>query len=286
MAAVLPFVSVIIPVYNDEAALRLCLDLLEKQTYPADSYEVIVVDNNSSSPLDNAVVPFPHVKLLQETRRGSYVARNTGLAAAKGDHLAFIDSDCLPALDWLEKGVSYLLRNPDCGLVAGRVETFAQNPNHPTAVELYELLYAFPIQYIVETQHLTPAGNLFTFRSVFDAVGPFDATLQSGGDSEWGLRVHAHNYRQIYADDVIVRHPARRTWAELHKKHARTAKGYALPASDAPRSRGIIPPLIQRQLRILRESNLPPFQKAQVLAIMLRVYALRASIKLRRRVSR
>ncbi len=280
-----PFISVIIPAYNDHAALALCLDALEQQTYPADCYEVVVVDNNSNPPLDSAVSRFAHAVLVKETRRGSYAARNTGIATARGAYLAFTDSDCLPAPDWLAKGVNWLQQHADCGLIGGRVEVFAHNPAHPTAVELYELLFAFPMKHYVEDQHFAATCNIFTFRAVFDTVGPFDAALQSGGDSEWGARVHAHHYSQFYADDVVIRHPARRTWAALNKKHLRTVSGY-VPHNAASASRGILPPLIRRHLHILHQSSLTFFQKAQVLGVMLVIYGMRGLSKLRRRLSR
>ena len=54
-----PFVSVIIPVYNDPIRLETCLQALEEQTYPKSSYEVIVVDNGSDESIEPIVVEFP-----------------------------------------------------------------------------------------------------------------------------------------------------------------------------------------------------------------------------------
>lgn len=53
------------------------------------------------------------------------------------DIIAFTDSDCIPAKDWIEKGVRNLLNIPNCGLVAGR--DFFKNPSKPNAIELYAL---------------------------------------------------------------------------------------------------------------------------------------------------
>ena len=90
----LPFVTVIIPFYNDLDRLRECLICVFLQTYPHDCYEVIVVDNGSDedfSPLQNK---FHDLELLYEYRPGSYAARNTGIRYSKGEVLAFTDSDC------------------------------------------------------------------------------------------------------------------------------------------------------------------------------------------------
>ena len=87
------FVSVIIPVFNDAERLKICLTALEKQTYPQDYYEVIVVDNGSDENLENVVKQFTQAKLAYYPELGSYAARNHGIALAKGEILAFTDAD-------------------------------------------------------------------------------------------------------------------------------------------------------------------------------------------------
>ena len=219
-----PFVSVVIPVYNDLDRLRACLTALEAQSYACDRYEVIVVDNASSQPVCPAVAGFGHVVLEAEPQRGSYVARNRGVAAARGDVLAFTDADCRPAEDWIEAGVAELEANPSCGLVAGRVRVFAEDPAAPTVVERYELAFGFPQERYARLGFGATA-NLFTRRDVFESVGGFDPSLQSGGDREWGLRATASGFKAIYGDAVRIDHPARKTWGELVKKTVRTNRG-------------------------------------------------------------
>src|SRR5690606_35890511 len=101
-------------------------------------------DNGSSPPIDEIVSEFSHAKLVIEPKRGSYAARNKGIATAKGDIFAFTDSDCIPEFDWLEKGVTHLQNCPECGLVGGQVKVFPKTKN-PTGVELFEMLYAFDV---------------------------------------------------------------------------------------------------------------------------------------------
>src|SRR5688572_1543548 len=132
------FVSVIIPVYNDRARLQTCLDALHRQTYPAERYEVIVVDNGSREPLDDLMQTYPRARLEHEAQPGSYAARNRGIACARGEILVFTDADCVPAAQWLDCGVRALSASPNCGYVGGRVEPFLHDPDAPTATELYE----------------------------------------------------------------------------------------------------------------------------------------------------
>jgi glycosyltransferase involved in cell wall biosynthesis len=226
-------VSVIIPVYNDAARLALCLRALAHQRYPADRFEVIVVDNGSSPPMDH-VAAAPHLRVLiaNEPGRGSYAARNRGIELASGAVIAFTDADCIPDPDWIQKGVATFSATANCGLAAGRIELFYGDPERPTAAELYERVSGFPQEQYVNEFHYGATANLFTSADVLRSVGPFDMTLTSGGDVEWGKRVHAAGYVQVYAPDVVVKHPARATLRALVNKRRRTASGVVRAMRD------------------------------------------------------
>ena len=227
MSGVKPFVSVIIPVFNDAERLRICLTALEQQTYPRSSYEVIVVDNgsNKGQNISDLVAQFGQAKAAYESIIGSYAARNKGISLATGDVLAFTDADCIPALNWLENGVKTLLEQPDCGLVAGEVAIFFKDSTRPRVVELYEQVYAFPQKAFIEKHKFGVTANIFTFRVVMNHAGLFNASLKSGGDVDLGQRVLSLGYPQIYADNVCVAHPALYSWQQLYKKHLRIAGG-------------------------------------------------------------
>lgn len=220
-----PFVSVIVPVFNDSKRLPLCLQALENQTYPKNSYEVIVIDNGSDESIEPIVTRFRQARVGFEVRPSSYAARNKGISLAQGEILAFTDADSIPFTDWIEKGVVHLLRSPRCGLVAGRIEISCKNPARPTVVELYESkMYLLQKEY-VEVGRFGATANLFTFREVFERVGPFDDNVKSSADAEWGQRVSSYGYRLMYADDTCVRHPARDSFGQLYRRVARVIGG-------------------------------------------------------------
>ncbi|MDJ0742883.1 MAG: glycosyltransferase [Xenococcaceae cyanobacterium MO_167.B27] len=215
------FVSVIIPVFNDPERIQICLAALEKQTYPRNYYEVIVVDNGSDESLENLVKQFPQARLAYCLEPGSYAARNHGIFLAKGEILAFTDSDCVPAPDWLEKGVKWLSATVDCGLVAGKIEIFFQNSDRPNAVELYDSVSFFNQQQYVEEENYGATANVFAYKWVFERVGLFNAQLKSGGDKDWGQRVFAKGYTLTYAEEVRIAHPARYSFGQMYRKIAR-----------------------------------------------------------------
>lgn len=217
-----PYVSVIIPVYNDSKRLQICLNALDNQTYPNDKYEVIVIDNGSDEEVSPLVTTYRQAKATYESKSGSYAARNKGLSVSKGKVVAFTDSDCIPSTDWIEKGVANLLRTPNCGLVAGEIDVFFKDPLRPTAVELYDRIKVFDQKDFLENKHYGATANIFSFMEVFINVGLFNENLMSGGDKEWGQRVYAAGYNQVFAKDACVLHPARYTYGELFKKVSRT----------------------------------------------------------------
>jgi glycosyltransferase involved in cell wall biosynthesis len=220
-----PFVSVIIPVYNDLERLKICLEALTNQTYPGNLYEVIVVNNNPAENIEPHTVHFDNVRVINESRRGSYAARNKGILNAKGAVIAFTDSDCIPLKDWIEKGVQNLLGRPNIGLAAGKIKIIVSDPENPTAIELYEKIAAFPQKFYVEKDKFGATANLFTFKNIIEKVGNFNGTLLSSGDFEWGNRVFAAGYKLIFAGDTCILHPARRTFSQRFKKHMRTIRG-------------------------------------------------------------
>lgn len=220
-----PFVSVIIPVYNDLERLKTCLEALEEQTYPRNLYEVIVVNNDPSQNIEPHIVNSNNVRVICESHRSSYAARNKGILNAKGAVIAFTDSDCIPKSDWIEKGVTNLLNEPHCGLVAGRIEVFCSDPENPTAIELYEKITAFKQKTYVERSKFGATANLFTFKNIIQKVGCFNDTLLSSGDFEWGNRIFEAGYKQIYADDTCVSHPALKTFGQRFRKRIRIIRG-------------------------------------------------------------
>lgn len=126
-----PFVSVIVIVLNGADKIGVCLYSLMRQSYPSDRYEVIVVDNGSTDATREVIENYDVIVEL-EPIRGRATARNRGVAVAKGEIVAFTDSDCVPNEDWLEM----LIRpysDPEISAVAG--EFLGYPSENPSLVE-------------------------------------------------------------------------------------------------------------------------------------------------------
>lgn len=226
MSEATPFVSVIVPVYDDAEGLARCLRALRQQRYPREAFEVIVVDNGSTRDLAGALAESPDCQLETEARIGSYAARNRGLEVSKGDILAFTDSDCEPDPDWLGAGVEALEAAPACGAVGGPIEMRAPTGRPPTAFDLHDLVWGMPQQTYVERFGISATGNLFARRAAFDRVGPFDARFRSAGDCEWCLRMRDAGFGLAFAPEARVVHPTRSSLAAFVRRRRRIAGGY------------------------------------------------------------
>jgi len=113
----LPYVSVVIPAYNEEKYLPLCLESIKRQNY-AGAYEVIVVDNASTD--DTAKIALAMgAKVVYESKRSPACARQKGLEAAKGDIVAFIDADTQAPTCWLSTLVERFAREPGTVVISG-----------------------------------------------------------------------------------------------------------------------------------------------------------------------
>lgn len=250
-------VSVVIPVFNDSEGLKLCLAALANQTYPKTCYEIIVVDNGSdaSDLIRSLATSYPNVALAFESTPGSYAARNRGLDVATGEIIAFTDADCIPADDWLQRGVERLRSMPRKGQIVGKVEVFFPHPDRPTPIDLYEQITAFPQEALLRQFHGGATANMMTWRQVFDQVGVFNPQLRSHGDLEWGQRVYSQGLPQMYAESVVIRHPTRSSLKALIKRTKRLAGGrYAMHTKQAKT-------VVQRQLVFLRslaQNLIPP----------------------------
>ncbi len=216
-----PRVSVIVPTYYDWARLQLCVVALQKQSFSKDAYEVIIVNNAPNDmPPPDFFLP-KNFRFISEDKPGSYAARNAALKIAKGEIIAFTDSDCIPDPSWLEAAVERLDKGAE--RIAGKVELFFK-AEKLTLVEIYEKSYAFDQKRYAQTGGSATA-NMVTWAKHFETVGLFNDSLMSGGDNEWGWRATDKGIPVEYAAEVIVNHPARADIKAMLKKRKRVLGG-------------------------------------------------------------
>ncbi len=199
-----PVLSVIVPVRNRPAEIEACLDSLRNLDYPAEKMEVIVVDDASQDHTPETVARYPKVRLIRMSQhRQASFCRNRAAEIARGDILAFIDSDCLADPTWLKELVP-AFRDPSLGALGGRVDAAGQ----ANGLDRYEKVKSalkmgswFKRSEQREQFFYVPACNFLVRRVHFRDLGGFRESLHVGEDVDFCWRLqdagHALEYRPL-----------------------------------------------------------------------------------------
>ena len=126
LSSMAPTISVVIPAFNAEAYVAETLESVLAQTYR--DFEIILVDDGSTDQTAAVVQSFGgSIRYIRTDNRGPSHARNTGIRAAKGQYIAFLDADDLWVPEKLALQVDFLQNRPHIGLVFGDMLTFNQD---------------------------------------------------------------------------------------------------------------------------------------------------------------
>lgn len=219
-----PFVSVIIPFYNNQNEVIRIEEALRHQSYPANQTEFIFIDNGSDNLLSFPESFLSRNILLEENKHPNspYSARNRGIEESIGEGIVFVDANSIPEETWLENGVSSLL-NFDSDLVGGNVQFDFQGKI--TAGKIVDALTSINMEKAIHERGAAYTANLFVKREVFEKVGLFEEGVRSGGDVRWTFKAKEHGFTITYCEDAVVSKYARSVKA-LYRKKIRTGKGY------------------------------------------------------------
>lgn len=196
MSGLTPDVSVIIPVYNRQHAVREAIDSVLAQDVTA---EIVVVDDGSvddtRSVLHALAALHPgRIVVVEQENAGPAAARNAGVAASRGRFVTFLDSDDLMVDGRLGAQLDAWHAEPDAVVVMGQ-ERIEVAPG----VE--------PPIHIVERQrggHTAYHTSIMLSRDQFDTVGGYDAMLRLAEDVDFVLRLEEAGYRVVLLDRVLV----------------------------------------------------------------------------------
>ncbi len=220
-----PFISVIIPFYNSEATLPLCLAHLTRSGYL--SYEILAVDDCSCDNSREVAQACPRVRLIRQPRNsGAASARNRGAEEARGDILLFMDSDILVEPDSLFKVVK-CLENSRIDGVVGLLGPRMQFHNFSSNYKNLYMHYTYSIlPYRVAVFYSSFAAIR---REVFQQMGGFDgrykrATIE---DIEVGQRIVGQGYELVMPKDLQVEHLRYYSFRGLLKTGCSRAAGIA-----------------------------------------------------------
>jgi len=264
-----PFISVVIPTFHRNDLLAKCLDrlapgqqagvrLIPKNSTPVPTvapdarsasnhqlstlnpqptnptYEVIVTDDGRNSTSESMIrAMYPWVRWLAGPQRGPAANRNHGAQQARGEWLAFVDDDCIPAPGWLQ-AIAGLAHPGQWDVIEGKtaIPDKVDNPFRQGVENLYGNCYW--------------SCNLAVRREVFLCLGGFDEDFREPGweDMEFAHRFRRYKLRCHFAAAAAVAHPIRQVslksllcdqvfrtrWIALY--HLKT--GHVLPPGTHP----------------------------------------------------
>lgn len=218
-----PDLSIVICTYNRAQMLDDVLQGLQTlKPVPDMSFEVIVVDNNSTDSTRHVVERWQlqgnlPLRYLKEKQQGLSRARNMGINAATGEWIWFLDDDVYLDENWLQ-GVVEVIRNyPDAMAVAGKIVLEFEKPEPAWLPEIaynYYGLTRFGDNPRWLQQGEYPIGaNVAVRKVVFECTGMFNCKLGRAGKSlisweetEFFMRLYSSGGQIIYTPDAIVRH--------------------------------------------------------------------------------
>lgn len=256
-----PRISVVLCSCNGSHTIRNTLKYLKKLDYP--DYEIIVVNDGSTD--DTTVISSEFdVRLISSENRGLSSARNTGLQAATGEIVAYIDDDAYPDLHWLKYLATTFLNTsfvgvggsnilpPESGLIEDCIDNAPGNPNHVLISDL-------------EAEHI-PGCNMAFRKCALEAVGGFDPVYRVAGDDvDICWRLQQRGWKIGFNGAALVWHHRRNSIKAYWKQQRGYGKAEAMleqkwpekynsighvPWSGRIYCKGIIQPLIGGKWRI------------------------------------
>ncbi len=232
-------ISAIVCTYNRDAFLKKALDSLAEQTIPANFFEVVIINNNSTDNTEKVCRKFHEnhseipYKLFTETNQGLSFARNRGIKESSAELLTFIDDDAWLDKNFLLEVVQFMEQYKEVASVGGEIllDYEGKKPNWQTKY-LASLFGYFSYSKRTEPFKKTsfPRGSNMTFRkSVFDQVGDFNTSLGrigrnllGGEEKDIFQRIYSHRLTVYYLPTAIVHHsvPISRTSMEFVRKQS------------------------------------------------------------------
>jgi glycosyltransferase involved in cell wall biosynthesis len=199
-----PLISVVIPCYNQAHFLAEAIESALGQSYRP--LEVIVVDDGATDSTFEVASRYAEVRCVRHANRGLPAARNTGLRAARGDYVVFLDADdrLMPAA--LEAGAASLEANPGAAFTVGRHRRIAADGTPLTVRRRARVTHDHYASLVRRCWIAMPATVMYR-RSVLQAVGGFDPTCRCAEDYELYLRL-ARYYEIVdhYVEVAEYRH--------------------------------------------------------------------------------
>lgn len=235
MSPILPVLSIVMPVYNEEKFISQTLQQLFEQDYPPDRFEILVVDGMSTDRTQSIVSAISqqhdNIHLLKNFQQRSSAGRNIGFKAAKGDYCVVVDGHCfIPDSMFLRNiATAFEKSGADC---LGRPQ-----PLDPPGLTTFQKAVALArksrvghggdsLIYGSYEGFASPVSNGAAYhRQVFATVGYVDENFDACEDVEFNYRVKKAGFTCYTAPNLEIKYYPRETLASLFRQMMRYGEG-------------------------------------------------------------
>lgn len=187
--------SFIVPAYNEQAAIATCIDSIQKEIRNSNANaEIIVVNNASTDHTREIAASYPGVLVIDESKRGTNRARQTGFLASSGDIIANIDADCEMTPKWIDTATKEFEKDPGLVCLTGPVfydlSALARNASWVFQIIGF-MIYLFN-RIVFNIGSGITGGNSAIRREALEKIGGYDTRFTFwGDDTDTGKRLHA-----------------------------------------------------------------------------------------------
>lgn len=189
----LPYISVILPVYNAATHLSATIRSVLDQSYQ--DFELIMIDDGSSDDSLSIMMAFAaedqRIKLVSQSNKGVSEARNLGLSLARGSLVAFIDADDLWRVNKLAIHRDFHNRQPGMSASYAKIAFMGSNDANGQSAKTYSKIKhgALTVNEIIAENPACTMSNIVVSKSAIDAVGGFLPDMSYAEDQEWLARI-------------------------------------------------------------------------------------------------
>lgn len=179
-------VSIVIPAYNEERQLPLCLDSLER-LFAEGRYdvEVIVVNNASTDRTAEVAEGYPFVRVVHEPQKGMVRARQAGFLASSGELIANIDADTIVPAGWLDRVLEEFNRDGELAALSGPYVYYDLSLAHRIVTRIwywFGYLSHLINHHLLKIGAMLQGGNFILRREHLEKIGGFDTSIEFYGE--------------------------------------------------------------------------------------------------------
>ena len=225
-----PRISVVVPARNAADTIGQCLGGLAAQSLSRELFEVLVAVDMQPADGTAEIARSMGAHVVTQTMRGAGSARNDGVAAARGEWIAFTDADCIPSRGWLKALLAVVEAGQGNGPVLGAAGQTVGIDSTTAAARFVDITGGLRADRHLAHQRYpwAPTTNVLYRRDALVAVGGFDPRF----DSYEGCDLHTRLTRQVggeflYAERAIVNHRHRQGWRAYWRQQRSYGRGYA-----------------------------------------------------------